>query len=301
MRLYRLIGLEIEVLMKEHEQTLKNIRQYTDILNNYDSMAAVIMKELDAYKKEFARPRRTSIENAEEIILEEQKIEEMPVVFLMDRFGYVRTVDETVYERNREAADAECKYVLHCLNTDRICIFTDSGRLHLLKVADVPYGKFRDKGTPVDNLCNYNSSEESFISVMALNDIKDTVLTFVTKQSMVKQVAGSEFDVSKRTIAATKLQEQDAVVAVHASAEQSHIVLTSKNGFFLRFPVSEIPVKKKTAVGVRGMKLAEGDEVAGVYWIEGGECPEVTVNDKKVYINKLRIGSRDSKGTKPRG
>ncbi len=301
MRLYKLIGLEIEVLMKEHEQTLKNIEQYTDILNNYDSMAAVIMKELDAYKKEFARPRRTSIENAEEIVLEEQKIEEMPVVFLMDRFGYVRTVDETIYERNREAADAECKYVLHCLNTDRICIFTDSGRLHLLKVADVPYGKFRDKGTPVDNLCNYNSSEESFISVMAQNDIKDTVLTFVTKQSMVKQVAGSEFDVSKRTIAATKLQEQDAVVAVHASAEQSHIVLTSKNGFFLRFPVSEIPVKKKTAVGVRGMKLAEGDEVAGVYWIEGGECPEVTVNDKKVYINKLRIGSRDSKGTKPRG
>ena len=300
MRLYRLIGLEIEVLMKEHEETLKNIGRYEDILNNYDSMASVIMKELDSYKKEFGRPRRTMLENAEQVVLEEQKIEEMPVVFLMDRFGYVRTVDEVIYERNKEAADAENKYVIHCLNTDRVCVFTDTGKVHLLKLLDVPYGKFRDKGTPIDNLCNYSSSEENFVSVMALNDIKDTVLTFVTKQAMVKQVQGSEFDVSKRTIAATKLQEGDVVVEVHASAEQSHLVLATKEGYFLRFPVSEIPLKKKTAVGVRGMKLSDGDEIANVYWIEGNEVPEVTYHDKPVHINRLRIGSRDSKGTKTR-
>ena len=300
MRLYKLIGLEIEVLMKEHEATLKNIATYTDILNNYASMAAVIIRELDAYKKEFARPRRTALENAEEIVLEEKKIEEMPVVFLMDRFGYVRTVDETIYERNKEAADAESKYVLHCLNTDRVCVFTDTGKLHLLKVLDVPYGKFRDKGTPVDNLCNYDSSEENFIAVMALNDIKDTVLTFVTAQSMMKQVQGCEFDVSKRTIAATKLQDGDKVIAVHQAAEQAHVVLATKGGFFLRFAVSEVPLKKKTAVGVRGMKLGEKDFVSDVYWIEGGEAPVAEYNGKQVYLNKLRIGTRDSKGTKTR-
>lgn len=300
MRLYRLIGLEIEVLMKEHETTLQNIAKYQDILNNYNSMAAVIVKELDAFKREFSRPRRTALENAQEVVLEEQKIEEMPVVLLIDRFGYVRTVDETVYERNREAADTENKFVIHCLNTDRVCVFTDIGRVHLLKVLDVPYGKFRDKGTPIDNLCNYSSSEENLISVMALNDIKDTVLTFVTRQAMLKQVEGSEFDVSKRTIAATKLQEGDAVVAVRAAHEQAHIVLGSKNGYFLRFPVAEIPLKKKTAVGVRGMKLEAKDEIAAVYWLEGGECPEVMYNEKPVHINKLRIGTRDSKGTKVR-
>lgn len=302
MRLYRLIGLEVEVLMKEHEATLKNIAEYTDILNNYGSMATVIMKELDAFKKEFGRPRRTALEDAEEIVLEAPKIEELPVVFLMDRFGYVRTVDETVYERNKEAADAESKYVLHCLNTDRVCVFTDTGRLHLLKVLDVPFGRFRDKGTPVDNLCNYNSKEESFVAVMALSDIRDTVLTFVTRQAMVKRVEGVEFDVvSKRTIAATKLAEGDRVVTVCAAAESAHIVLASGNGFFLRFPVSEIPVKKKTAVGVRGMKLSDGDQIGAVYWIDGAQCPEVTWNDRPVHINKLRIGTRDSKGTKTRG
>ncbi|MFR8548551.1 MAG: DNA topoisomerase (ATP-hydrolyzing) subunit A [Lachnospiraceae bacterium] len=300
MRLYRLIGLEIEVLMKEHEETLRNIAQYQDILNHYGSMAELIIKELDAYKKEFGRPRRTSLDNAQQIVLEEQKIEEMPVVCLMDRFGYVRTVDEAVYERNKEAADAESRYVIHCLNTDRVCVFTDTGRLHLLKVLDVPYGRFRDKGTPVDNICNYSSSEENFIAVMALNDIRDTVLTFVTKQAMMKQVQGCEFDVSKRTIAATKLQEGDAVVAVHAAPEQAHVVLATKGGYFLRFPVSEVPIKKKTAVGVRGMKLSEKDEITDVYWLEGTEVPEVTYHDKPVSINRLRISSRDTKGTKTR-
>ncbi len=301
MRLYRLIGLEVEVLMKEHETTLANIARYQDILNNYDSMAAVIIKELDAFKREFCRPRRTAIENAEEIVLEEQKIEEMPVVFLMDRFGYVRTIDEATYERNKDAADTEQRFVIHCLNTDRVCVFTDAGKAHLLKVLDVPFGKFRDKGTPVDNLCNYDSAEENFVSVMALNDIKDTVLTFVTKQAMVKQVEGCEFDVvSKRTIAATKLQDGDAVLEVHAAHEQAHLVLATKAGYFLRFPAAEIPLKKKTAIGVRGMKLGAGDELSAVYWLEGGECPEVTFADKPVHINRLRIGSRDSKGTKAR-
>ena len=88
MRLYRLIGLEIEALRAEHEQTLKNIARFEDILNNYDSMAGVIIEELDGFKKEYARKRRTVIENAEEAVYEEKKIEEQEVVFLMDRFGY---------------------------------------------------------------------------------------------------------------------------------------------------------------------------------------------------------------------
>ena len=88
MRLYKLIGLEIEALMKEHETTLANIARYEDILNNYSSMSDVIIEDLDRFKKEFARKRRTVVENAEEAVYEEKKIEEQEVVFLMDRFGY---------------------------------------------------------------------------------------------------------------------------------------------------------------------------------------------------------------------
>ena len=81
MRLYKLIGLEIEALQKEHEETLAKIARYEDILNNYDSMAAVIMEDLDRIKKEFARKRRTVVENAEEAVFEEKKVEEQEIVF----------------------------------------------------------------------------------------------------------------------------------------------------------------------------------------------------------------------------
>ena len=101
MRLYKLIGLEIEALTKEHEETLKKIAQYEDILNHYHSMAAVIIKELKAVKKAYGKPRKTQIENAKEAVYEEKKIEEAEVVFLMDRFGYAKTVDQSVYERNK--------------------------------------------------------------------------------------------------------------------------------------------------------------------------------------------------------
>ncbi len=298
MRLYRLIGLEIEVLMKEHEATLANLASYTDILNHYDSMARVIIKELDDYKKTFGRPRRTALENAEEVVLEEPRLEPVPVVLLMDRFGYVRTVDESVYERNKEAADAESRYVLPCMNTDRICIFTDTGKEHLLKVQDVPHGKFRDKGTPLDNLCNYDSSQESFVAVLPLNDIADTRVTFVTVQGMVKQVQGKEFDVAKRTVAATKLQEQDAVLAVLALPEQSHLALATEKGYFLRFPAAEIPEKKKGAVGVRGIRLSPEDKVREVYCLGKDQPQEIEYQGKTIPASRLKPAARDGKGTK---
>ncbi len=301
MRLYKLIGLEIDALLAEHKQTLANIERYTDILNNYSSMAKVIIGELRGYKKEFGRSRRTAVENAQEIVLEEKKAEDLPVVFLMDRFGYARTVDETVYERNREAADTENRVVLHCMSSGRLCVFTDTGKQHLLKVQDVPYGKFRDKGTPIDNLCNYNSKEETFLTVLSMADILSRNITFVTRQGSVKQVEGAEFDVSKRTIAATKLLEGDRLVAVQAPSPEAHIVLRSQGGFLLRFPLEEIPLKKKGAIGVRGMRLSPEDQVTEVYFLEKDQVPELEIGGKQVHLNRLRIGSRDTKGSKVRG
>ena len=126
MRLYKLIGLEIEALMKEHEETLKNIARYEDILNNYDSMAEVIIEDLEHFKKEYARKRRTVVENGQEAVYEEKKVEEQEVVFLMDRFGYAKTVDVATYERNKEAADAENKWIVNCINTGKLCVFTNT-------------------------------------------------------------------------------------------------------------------------------------------------------------------------------
>ena len=300
MRLYKLIGLEIEALQADYAETMKNIAIYEDILNNYDSMAEVIMKELDQIKKEYGTKRRTVIENAEEVVYEEKKMEEMEVTFLMDRFGYMRTIDKSAYERNKEAANAENKYVFNCMNTDKICIFTDNGKMHSIKVADIPLVRFRDKGTPADNLSNYDSAQERMLYVAPLASVKENTLLFVTAASMCKLVSGAEFDVAKRTIVSTKLAEEDSLIFVGSADEMEQVVFQSEGGYFLRFQKQDISAMKKTSIGVRGMKLAEGDKLDHAYLLESRQEYTITYHDKPYVLNRIKLSKRDSKGIKPR-
>ncbi|MDU5294253.1 MULTISPECIES: DNA gyrase/topoisomerase IV subunit A [Clostridia] len=300
MRLYKLIGLELEALIKEHEETLANIYRYEDILDRRDSMAQVIMNELDDIRKKFGRKRRTVIDNCGEAVFEEKKLEEMDVVFLMDRFGYAKTIDLTAYDRNREAADAENKFVFQCKNTGRICLFTNNGQLYTVKVQDLPFGKFRDKGIPIDNVSNFNSSQEELLLVTSQSELNLYRVIFTTRMGMIKVVDGGEFDVAKRTVAATKLQEGDEVVSVIMMKEQKNVILQSKDGYFLRFGVDEIPEKKKAAIGVRGMRLNEGDSIEAVYFTHNAEDTSIHYKSRDLVLNQIKAGKRDGKGTKIR-
>lgn len=300
MRLYKLIGLEIEALINEHEETMANIYRYEDILERRDSMAQVIMNELDEFKKEYDRPRKTVIENGEEAVYKEKEFEEMEVMFLMDRFGYAKTIDTATYERNKEAADAENKYIISCKNTGRICLFTDIGQMHTIKVLDLPFGKFRDKGVPIDNVSNYSTEKEQIVYVTSQSELNLKQLLFVSAQSMMKVVDGGEFDVTKRTVAATKLNGGDSLLSVTALYDQRNIILHSKEGYFLRFSVEEIPEKKKGAVGVRGMKLGDKDRLEAVYYTGNSSDAAIEYKSKHLVLNSIKLGKRDGKGIKIR-
>lgn len=300
MRLYKLIGLEIEALINDHEDTLANIFRYEDILERRESMAAVIISELDDIKNKFGKKRKTLIDNVEEAVYVEKEIEEMDVVFLMDRFGYCKTVDQSTYERNKEAADAEFKYIVNCKNTGRICIFTNNGDMHTVKVMDIPFGKFRDKGVPIDNISNYDSSKEFIVSCESQSRLNLFRLIFVTKTAMIKVVDGGEFDVTRRTVAATKLLEGDEVVSVSALTDQKQIVFQSHDGYFLRFGVEEIPEKKKGAVGVRGMKISDKDFIEGVFFTTTQGPNQIEYHDFPLDLYKVKLAKRDGKGTKVR-
>ena len=300
MRLYKLIGLEIEALIKEHEETMANIYRYEDILERRSSMAQVIINELDGYKKLYSQKRRTVIENVEEAVYREKEVEETELIFLMDRFGYAKTIDSAAYERNREAADTENRFVFPCKNTGKVCLFTSSGQLHTIKVMDIPFGKFRDKGMPIDNISNYDSKKEEIVYMTSQTQLNLRRVAFVTAQSMLKLVDGGEFDVSKRTVAATRLGEDDSVISVMPIEEQSSIVLQTREGYFLKFPLEEIPEKKKAALGVRGMKLGARDAVENAYYIQNTVETAIEYKGKTVILNNLKLGKRDSKGTKIR-
>ena len=300
MRLYKLIGLEIEALQKEHEETLKKIAHYEDILNHYESMSSVIIEELEQFRKEFAGVRRTVIMNAEEAVFEEKKIEEQEVVFLMDRFGYARTVDPSVYERNKEAADSENKYIVFCMNTGKLCLFTNTGKMHQIKVQDLPYGKFRDKGIPIDNVSNFDSTGEQIVYLCDGEQMRYAWLMFATKQGMIKKVEGTEFQVIKRTIVAAKLQDEDELISVQLIHPNQQVILQTKEGYFLKFAADEVAEKKKAAVGVRGIKLKKNDELEQVYLIEEGQESTIRYGERDLYLNRLKLAKRGGMGTKAR-
>lgn len=375
LRLYKLIGLEILALQKDYEGIVNRISEYEDILNNPSSMARTIKKDLANIKKNYAVERRTVIEDAEQAVFVEKKIEEQQVVFIMDRFSYAKIIDTATYERNKEAVHAENKYIFHCMNTDKLCLFTDTGMLHQIKILDLPFGKFRDKGTPIDNVGNYNSAEENIVYIVPSADIRDRKLLFTTQNGMMKLVDASEFDVTKKTVAATKLADDDKLIgitltdAMEKAAAQSLseditpsvmlsggsfddiadgglsggfddgfgdgfdmeftfdndmqlqfvetsgeeqtqdedgiftneiVVLQTAKGMFLRFPLREIPEKKKGAVGVRGIKLEKDDYVTNVYVLDAGDNMEIEFKGKTVELRKIKTTKRDGKGTKVR-
>lgn len=301
LRLSKLVGLEIEALIKEHDQTIKNIEKYKDILTNPKTMDKTIIKELEEIKKEFGVERRTRIENLEEATFEEKKIEEAPVYFLMDRFGYAKMVDVPTYERNKDTIETENKYIIPVLNTGRICIFTSTGDMHTVKMLDLPLCKMKDKGVPIDNVSNFDSTKEDYVYISTLNDVVMQKLMFVSKYGMMKQVYGTEFDVLKRTVAATKLNDGDSVISIAPMIDQKNVALISKEGFVTRFAIDEVPLKKKGAVGVRGIKLSNTDEITNVFYMATGDNPVCKVKGRNLEVNKIKLTKRDTKGTKVRG
>ena len=323
MRLYKLIGLEILALQKEYDEACKKIARYEKILGSRKEMAKVIKEDLMKIKKEYAVDRRTVIEDGKEAVFIEKKVPEQEVMFIMDRFGYAKTIDMAAYERNKEAVHNEYKYIFSCMNTDKICIFTDNGMLHQIKVKDIPFStKFRDKGTPIDNLGNYDSSGERIIYLCASERIRQKRLLFVTKLGMMKLVDTSEFDVMKKTVASTKLTDGDELIGIYETdarievlskfnydgtvgeeevvSSDQNIILQTANGVFLKFPLTDVPQKKKNAVGVRGIKLGSDDYIGDVYILTNGDELSMDYKGKMLDFGKMKMAHRDTKGTKVR-
>jgi len=298
MRLYKLIGLEILALQKDYKECLRRIAEYQKILENRTNMNQVIQKDLESIKKEFAKPRLTQIEDGKEAVYEEAPMEVHEVIFVMDKFGYCKTLDKSTYERNKEAVDGDFRYVVPCMNTDKLCVFTQKGNLNQIKLVDIPFGKLRDKGTPLDNLSKFDGSKENIIRMSSQEAMAGQKLLFATKMALVKMVPTEEFVTNNRTVASTKLTEGDELILVRPVGEETEVALQTSDGVFLKFPMEEIPEMKKNSRGVRGMKLAENEYLEQVYFV--GEEPVISYKKKEVHLNRMKLGKRDGKGSKVR-
>ena len=297
MRLYKLIGLEILALEKEHAETLKKIETYEGYLSSREKLDKLLIKDLEAIKKEYAHERRTRLEDSKEAVVEEKAPEDEQVIFLLDRFGYAKLLDVASYEKNREQIESEYRAVIPIMTSGKIQLYTSAGVLHQVKVRDIPAGKLKDKGVPIDNLSRFDGRKEEIHLVAAAGSLSKEQLLFVSREGYVKLVDGAEFETANKTVVATKLGDGDTVTAVAVLGKgKQEVLLLSGENYALRFYAEETPQMKKNARGVRGMRLGTGDYVQKALLLPPME--EFVFNGKKVNPEKIRRGHRDTKGEK---
>ena len=258
LRLQRLVGLELDVLTEDYRKITRSMARYEKLLDSNAEMTKEIKKGLLELKEKYNRPRRTEIIEAGEIVIEEKPEEILPVVVLADRFHYIRAIDPSVYEKNRETIDAENKYIILASTDQKLILFTDKGKAYTLKVKDIPYGRLRDKGVPVDNITSYDSKVENIVSILLLMPLEEWI--FVSSDGYVKRVDSGEFDVTRKAVDATKLAQDAALVAVTPFTGEN-IALESEKGYSICFKQEEIPHQGKTARGAIGMHLSQGDRI----------------------------------------
>ena len=297
MRLYKLIGLEILALEKEHAETLKKIETYEGYLSSREKLDKLLIKDLEAIKKEYAHERRTRLEDSKEAVVVEKEPEDEHLIFLLDRFGYAKLLDVASYEKNREQIESEYRAVIPIMTSGRIQLYTSAGVLHQVKVRELPAGKLKDKGVPIDNLSRFDGRKEEIHLVAAAGSLSKEQLLFVSREGYVKLVDGAEFETANKTVVATKLGDGDTVTAVAVLGKgKQEVLLLSGENYALRFYAEETPQMKKNARGVRGMRLGTGDYVQKALLLPPME--EFVFNGKKVNPEKIRRGHRDTKGEK---
>lgn len=297
MRLSKLIGLELIELKKQHAETLRNIKEYRGILGSRERMNEVLSEDLMMIKAAYAVPRRTVLEDGKEAVFNENEVQEISCYYIQDKFGYCKLMDEATYQRNQEAVESDNRFVLKCKNTDRVLLFTDKGNMHQIKCQDVPLGKFKDKGVPIDNISKYNANQEEIIYVNVKSALAGKTLIFATRDAMVKLVETSEFETANKLVAATKLGEGDRLIEIREMAYETDIVFETHDGYFLRCSLSDIPLQKKNSKGVIGIRLGKCDTLEHFYLL-GTEPVEIMYRKKPLSLNRLKIAGRAGKGTK---
>ena len=298
MRLYKLIGLEIEALLKDNETTLKNIAEYENILKNHKNMDKLFIKDLEKIKKEFALKRRTHIEDAKEAVYVEEEVASEEVIFVMDKFGYCKLLDRGTFDKNAENIETENKYVFPIMNTDKVCIFSNKGILYKIKAMDLPMSKLRDKGVPVDNLTKFDSGSEEILLALSEDSMQGSYILMLTKNGYIKKVSSTEFKTNNKQVASTKLNDDDVLVGVKLldARIKTDICVSSSAGYALKFNVSEVNEFKKSTRGEKAITLGYNEFVENLYILS--ETGIGNVNGKEVNLSKVRLSHRGYKGQK---
>ncbi|WP_428065867.1 DNA gyrase subunit A [Candidatus Proelusimicrobium volucris] len=291
MRLHQLTQLSSIAIEQEQKDLVALIKELQDILGSTQRILDIIVTELSEMKKNYGDARRTEISNEVSDFSIEDLIEEEEVVITLSNDGYAKRIPLDTYKSQNRGGKGiiggktkEEDFIEHLFVTSShstILMFTNRGRVFALKAFEIPEGNRQSKGKAIVNLLQI-SGEEKVTSAIAFKDFDpkncgETYLTMCTRMGTIKRVELSEFANIRRTgIIAIGLEEGDVLVSVQETHGKSDIIIATKNGKSIRFDENQVRAMGRTAKGVRGIKLAQGDSVIGMEQAErDGEQPDV--------------------------
>ncbi len=313
MRLQRLTGLEHEKLLEEYRELLKKIEYFKSILENPEVLRSVIREELEDLKKTFATPRKSVIEmDALSAIDIEDLIPDEDVVITLSRRGYIKRTTLDNYQQQKRGGkgiaglhmseDDVVQDFLTTSNHQYLLLFTNKGRMHQLKVHQVPEGSRTAKGAHIANLLPLEKEEWVSTALTIREFTDDRFFLFVTKKGMVKRSEASLYAKCRKTgLNAVGLRDNDELITVHEVSEDDQVILTTSSGLAIRFNCAEARPMGRGASGVKGIALRGADVVVACVTVKSGEDGSIMSVSRKGYgkrtkLELYRIQSRGGKG-----
>ena len=271
MRLQRLTNLEIEALRREYADVLKLISRLESILKSEKKLREVIRKEMEALAEQYGDARRTTLEAPEDVPVELP--DETPVpedaVIVFTNSGYLKRVSPAQLRRTPLPSPEEnfgdaARFLLPCTTAETLYIFTDQGNCYPVGVGKLAECKPRDRGQLLAGVLAGLGDQEQALRMLTADSASLRTLPdflFVTRRGMIKRSAAAEYDVRSRKYPALSLKKDDSLLEVLQASGESDLLLVTRGGMSIRFPLSGVPAQGRTAAGVKAMSLEAGDEV----------------------------------------
>lgn len=312
MRLKTLSGLQREKIEEEYKQLMELIAHLREILNNEQLVYDIIKEDLEEVKTKFGDERLTKIKPAEGDIEEEDLIKEEQTIVALTHFGYIKRMPADTYKSQRRGgkgitgistrADDFVTEIFTASTHDTILFFSNKGKLYRLRGYEIPEAGRTAKGTAIVNLLSLDSGEKITAVIPISNFAEGKYLLMATQKGFIKKTALTEYNSARKTgLQAITLKEEDELIAVRLTDGQDNVVLVTEDGMSITFSEQDVRPMGRTAQGVIGIKLGDGDKVIGMESIiDGANATLLAITEhgfgKRTDLDEYRVQNRGGRG-----
>ncbi len=312
MRLKTLSGLQREKIEEEYKQLMELIAHLREILNNEQLVYDIIKEDLEEVKTKFGDERLTKIKPAEGDIEEEDLIKEEQTIVALTHFGYIKRMPADTYKSPRRGgkgitgistrADDFVTEIFTASTHDTILFFSNKGKLYRLRGYEIPEAGRTAKGTAIVNLLSLDPGEKITAVIPISNFAEGKYLLMATQKGFIKKTALTEYNSARKTgLQAITLKEEDELIAVRLTDGQDNVVLVTEDGMSITFSEQDVRPMGRTAQGVIGIKLGDGDKVIGMESIiAGANATLLAITEhgfgKRTDLDEYRVQNRGGRG-----